>query len=222
MFGTSSARVEDFLGTVDKDAEVSWASLLPQDENHIFAVDRQGKISRLQFRTSPSAHLQQVDSISIGQPLDVKPIVDNSRLFVADAGGKVQVLDVVAFEQQATADPGSPAVGVLGVTGNLMLVETAQGQLQCLKTDDNLARAWSIDLKGDHLTGTPLLNNGQVVLATMNGKVLSINAESGEITRSLQLDQFLENGPVNVAGKVVVTSIDGSFYRIDSILGGSQ
>lgn len=222
VFGTSAARVEDFMGTVDKDTEVSWSSLLPQDENHIFAVDREGKISRLQFRTSPSAHLQQVDSVSIGQPLDVKPIVKNGRLFIADAGGKVQALDVVAFEQQATADPGSPAVGVLGVAGNLLLVETAQAQLQCLKTDDNLARAWSIDLKGDHLTGTPLLNDGQVVIATMNGKVLSINAESGEITRSLQLDQFLENGPVNVAGKVVVTSIDGSFYRIDSILGGSQ
>ena len=222
VFGTSSARVEDFLGTIDKNAEVSWSSLLPHDENHIFAVDREGKISRLQFRTSPSAHLQQVDSVSIGQPLDVTPIVDKGRLFVADAGGKVQILDVVAFEQQATADLGSPAVGVLGLAGNLLLVETSQGQLQCLKTDEELARAWSIDLQGDHLTGTPLLNDGQVVIATMNGKVLSINAESGETTRSLQLDQFLENGPVNVAGKIVVTSIDGSFYRIDSILGGSQ
>lgn len=222
VFGTSSARVEDFLGTVDKDSEVTWSSLLPHDDKHIFAVDREGKINRLQFRTSPSAHLQQVDGISIGQPLDVTPNVDEGRLFVADAGGTVQILDVVAFEQLATVDLGSPAVGTMGLAGNLLLVETSLGQMQCLKADDKLAKAWSIDLKGDHLTGTPLLDNGQIVIATMNGKVMSINAESGEVTRSLQLDQFLENGPVNVAGKVVVTSIDGSFYRIDSILGGSQ
>ena len=222
IFGTQSARVEDFLGTVEKEAKVVWSSLLPHDENHIFAIDREGTISRLQFRTSPSAHLQQVDSISIGQPIDVTPIVDQGRLFVADAGGKVQILDVVAFEQQATANLDAPAVGVMGLAGNLLLVETSQGQLQCLKTDDKLSKAWSIDLKGDHLTGTPMIDNGQVVIATMNGKVMSINAASGDITRSLQLDQVLEHGPVTVAGKVVVTSIDGSFYRIDSVLGGNQ
>jgi outer membrane protein assembly factor BamB len=110
----------------------------------------------------------------------------------------------------------------MGLVGALLLVETSRGQLQCLKTDDKLAKAWSVDLQGDHLTGTPLLNNGQVVIATMNGKVMSINATSGEVTRSLQLDQFLEHGPINVAGKMVVTSIDGSFYWIDSILGGDQ
>ncbi len=222
IFGTKSARVEDFLGTVDKEVKVSWSSLLPHDENHIFAIDREGKISRLQFRTSPSAHLQQVDSISIGQPIDVTPIVDQGRLFVADAGGKVQILDVVAFEQQATANLDAPAVGVMGLAGNLLLVETSQGKLQCLKTDDKLSKVWSTDLKGDHLTGTPMIDNDHVVMATMNGKVMSINAASGKITRSLQLDQFLEHGPVTVAGKVVVTSIDGSFYRIDSILGGTQ
>jgi outer membrane protein assembly factor BamB len=222
VFGTQSARVEDFLGTVEKEAKVSWSSLLPHDENHIFAVDLEGKISRLQFRTTPSAHLQQVDSISIGQPLDVTPIVDEGRLFVADAGGKIQIIDVVAFEQLATTTLDAPAVGKMGLVGALLLVETSRGQLQCLKTDDKLAKAWSVDLQGDHLTGTPLLNNGQVVIATMNGKVMSINATSGEVTRSLQLDQFLEHGPINVAGKMVVTSIDGSFYWIDSILGGDQ
>ena len=222
IFGTKSARVEDFLGTVDKKATVRWSALLPHDENHIFAIDREGKISRLQYRTSPSAHLQQVDSISIGQPIDVTPIVDQGRLFVADAGGKVQMLDVVAFEQQSIANLGAPAVGVMGLAGNLLLVETSQGQLQCLKTDDKLSKIWSIPLEGDHLTGTPLVDNDQVVIATMNGKVMSINAETGETTKSLELDQFLEHGPVNVAGEIVVTSIDGSFYRIDSILGGNQ
>lgn len=222
IHGTTAARVEDFLGTVDKEAEVNWSSLLPHDDKHIFAVDKEGKITRLQFRTTPSAHLQQVDNISIGQPLDVTPIVSDGRLIVADAAGKVQILDVVAFEQLATTDLDAPAVGVMGLAGNLLLVETSRGQLQCLKTDDKLSKAWSIDLKGDHLTGSPILNNGQVVLATMNGKVLSINAESGETSRSVQLDQFLEHGPVNVSGKVVVTSIDGSFYKIDSILGGNQ
>ena len=222
IFGTKSARVEDFLGTVDKKATVRWSALLPHDENHIFAIDREGKISRLQYRTSPSAHLQQVDSISIGQPIDVTPIVDQGRLFVADAGGKVQMLDVVAFEQQAIADLGAPAVGVMGLAGNLLLVETSQGELQCLKTDDKLSKIWSIPLEGDHLTGTPLVDNDQVVIATMNGKVMSINAETGETTKSLELDQFLEHGPVNVAGEIVVTSIDGSFYQIDSIIGGNQ
>ena len=171
--------MEDFLGTVEKDAEVNWLSLLALDENHVFVVDRTGKITRLQFRTSPSAHLQQVDSVDIGQPVDVQPIVDNGRLYVADAGGKVRMINVVGFERLAEVDLASPAVGVLGLAGNRLLVETSNGQLLCLKTDDKLAQAWSMELAGDHLTGTPLLEYGQIVIATMNGKVLSINAESG-------------------------------------------
>lgn len=222
VFGTKSTRVEDFLGTVEKDAEVNWSSLLALDENHVFVIDLKGKITRLQFRTSPSAHLQQVDSVDIGQPVDVQPIVDNGRLYVADAGGKIRMLDVVGFERLAEVDLKSPAVGVLGLAGDRLLVETSRGQLLCLKTDDKLSQAWSMELAGDHLTGTPLLENGQIVIATMNGRVLSINAETGETTRTLQLDQFLEHGPIRVAGRVVVTAIDGSFYRIDSILGENQ
>lgn len=222
VLGTSAARVEDFLGTVEKDETVDWKYLLSQDENHIFVVDPAGKITRLQFRTSPSAHLQQVDSLDVGQPVDVKPIVSNGRLFIADAGGKVQMVDLVGFERLADVELGSPAVGVIGQVGNLLLVETSRGQLQCLKTDDKLAKAWSIDLEGDHLTGTPIIDNDQVIIATMNGKVLAVSIESGETSQSLQLDQYLEHGPMQVAGRVVVTSIDGSFYRIDSILGGKQ
>lgn len=222
VYGTKSARVEDFLGTVEKDEEVNWASLVSLDENHLFVIDREGKITRLQFRTSPSAHLQQVDNVEMGNPVDVQPILSEGRLIVADAGNKVRVLDVIGFERLAEVDLDAPAVGVLGLAGNLLLVETSRGQLLCLKTDDKLSKAWSMDLQGDHLTGTPLLKDGQVVLATTNGKVMSINAESGETVRTLQLDQLLEQGPMSVAGRVVVTSIDGSFYRIDSILGGSQ
>lgn len=222
VFGTKAARVEDFLGTVDKTDAVSWTYLLSQDENHIFTVDPNGKIARLQYRTSPSAHLQQVDSVDIGQPVDVKPIVTGGHLYVADAGGKVQMIDLVGFERLAEAKLDAPAVGVLGLAGNLLLVETSDGQLQCLKTDDKLSKAWSIDLKGDHLTGTPLIENDQIIIATMGGKVLTLNSESGESSQTLQLDQHLEHGPVRIAGRVVVTSIDGSFYRIDSILGGSQ
>lgn len=221
VHGTKSARVEDFLGTVEKDEDVNWASLVALDENHVFVVDRAGKITRLQFRTSPSAHLQQVDSVEMGNPVDVQPILKDGRLIIADAGGKVRVLDVVGFERLAEVELDAPAVGVLGLAGNLLLVETSRGELQGLKIDDNLSRAWSIGLDGDHLTGTPLLEGENVVLATMNGKVMAINAGSGETVRTLQLDQLLEQGPMRVAGRVVVTSIDGSFYRIDSILGGN-
>lgn len=222
ILGTASGRVEDFLGTVEKGETPLWSTIVGLDENHVLVIDLAGKITRLQFRTSPSPHLQQVDNVDVGQPVDVHPIVRNGRMYLADAGGKVQMLDLVGFERLAEVTLDAPAVGVIGLAGNHLLVETSRGQLHCLNTEGKLSTSWSMDLQGDHLTGSPMAEGDLILIATMNGKVMAINAESGKAIRTLQLDQQLEHGPVRVAGRLVVTSIDGSFYRIDSILGGNQ
>lgn len=220
--GASAGRVEDFLGDVGQDESVQWSSLVPLDENHVIAIDREGKITRLQFRTSPSPHLQQVDSLALGEPVDVQPVVADGKLYITDAGGKVQMLNVVGFERIAEAELDAPAVGVLGLAGQSLLVETSRGKLHCLDTSKQLAEAWSIEFESDHLTGAPIVEKEAIILATMNGRVLLIDRESGDIKQAVQLDQSLEHGPLRFGSHLLVTSIDGSIYRIESITGGNQ
>ncbi|MBI1311788.1 PQQ-binding-like beta-propeller repeat protein [bacterium] len=222
VVGVPGSLVEDYLGTIEQAEGVQWVALQPIDDNDVLIVDRAGRVSRLQYRTSPSPHLQQVDTLELGQPVDVQPVVNNGRVVLADSGGTLRALNAAGFERLAETKLGSPVVGKLVVAGDLVLAEDAKGSLHCLDLTQDLKDRWTTPLQGDHLSGTPLLKNGRLVVATMNGTVRVFDAGSGEAVRSSQLDQPIEHGPIQIGKFLVVASIDGSLYRIDSLLGGEQ
>jgi len=220
--GVPGSVVEDYLGTIGEADGVQWVALKPIDENNVLIVDREGRVSRLQFRTTPSPHLQQVDTLELGEPVDVQPVVSEQRIVVADAGGTIRALNATGFERLAETKLPSPAVGNMAVAGDLVLVEDAGGVLHCLDLGQDLKDRWTAPLNGDHLTGTPLLDNGRLIMATMNGTVRIFDAQSGDAVRTAQLDQPLEHGPLKIGEHLVVASTDGSLYRIESLLGGEE
>jgi len=222
LSGRSGGFVEDFMGTVEQPGQVQWSTLLPVDENHILVLDRQGRLSRLQFRTSPAPHMQQIDTLEIGEFIDVPPVYTNGKVVLTDARGGVQLLNVTGFERTAEATLEHPAVGTMFVAGDLVLIENSRHELQCLDTTNNLDKRWSIPLGRDHVTGTPMLIDGRVLLATMNGRVLLVDAASGEVSGSLALEQPLEHGPLTIGKYTVVGSIDGSLFRVESLLEGAE
>lgn len=220
--GVSGQVVEDYLGTIEQTDGVQWVALKPIDENNVLIVDREGRVSRLQYRTSPSPHLQQVDTLELGEPVDVQPAVSEQRIVVADASGTIRALNATGFERLAETKLPSPAVGNLAIAGDLVLVEDAGGTLHCLDLTQNLQARWTAPLDGDHLSGTPMLDDGRLIMASMNGTVRVFDAQSGEAVRTAQLDQPIEHGPLRIGEYLVVASIDGSLYRIESLLGGEQ
>ena len=82
-----------------------------------------------------------------------------------------------------------------------------------------LAEVWSLDMGEDSVSGTPLIEDGSLILGTMQGRVLVLDPESGDEKKTLQLDQVIEHGPFKLGSHLVVVSIDGSLYRIESSLG---
>lgn len=222
LLGTRNGLVEDFLGRIEKEDSLQWAHVMPIDDNHILVVDVEGRVTRVQFRTSPSAHMQALDTIELGQPIDVAPVVSGDRVVIADASGKLQVLNTAGFDRVAECLLDAPAIGRVAVVGETVLVENSKGDLEARQIADGMPVLWSIPLNGDHLSGRPIVQDGVVILATMNGSIHALNAASGESAGSLQLDQPVEHGPFKVGKFLVVASIDGSLYRIESVLGGEQ
>lgn len=218
LLGRSGGFVEDFMGTVEQQAEVQWSALIPVDDNHILVLDREGNLSRVQFRTSPSTHMQRIDTLEIGEFIDVTPVYSNGKVVLTDARGGVQVLNVTGFERTAQVTLDHPAVGTMFAAGDLVLIENARNQLLCLDMANGLATRWSMKLDGDHVTGTPMLVDGKLLLGTMNGNVMSIDAASGDVAGSLALEQPLEHGPMKIGAYTVVGSVDGSLFRVESLL----
>lgn len=222
LMGRSGAFVEDFIGTVEQQEQIQWSSLMPVDDEHILVLDRQGRLSRLQFRTSPAPHMQQIDTLEIGEFVDVPPVYTNGKVVLTDARGGVQLLNATGFARTAETTLDHPAVGTMFVAGDLVLIETSRGVLQCLDAANGLEKRWSMPLDGDHVTGTPRLDSGKLMLATMYGRVLLLDAASGEVSGSLALEQSLEHGPLQIGKYTVVGSIDGSLFRVESLLEGAE
>jgi hypothetical protein len=57
-----------------------------------------------------------------------------------------------------------------------------------------------------------------VVVALTNGNVLSLAAADGAVQGRVPLAQRLSAGPVRVGKRLVVTSIDGTLYPVESVL----
>ena len=130
-----------------------------------------------------------------------------------------QLLDVNGFSQVAEVMLVAPAFGKLTILGDRVLVQTEDRQLRCLALDNKLAEVWSLDMGEDSVSGTPLIEDGSLILGTMQGRVLVLDPESGDEKKTLQLDQVIEHGPFKLGSHLVVVSIDGSLYRIESSLG---
>lgn len=222
LLGRSGGIVEDFMGKVDQQNQVQWSTLIPIDDSHILVLDREGNLSRVQFRTSPAPHMQEIDTLEIGEFVDVAPVYTNDKVVLADARGGVQLLKVTGFEREAQVALEHPAVGTMFAAGDLVLIENSRGQLLCLDTANDLETRWSIPLDGDHVTGTPTLTDGRLMLATMYGKVLLLDAASGDVSGSLALEQPLEHGPMKIGAYTVVGSVDGSLFRVESLLQGAE
>jgi outer membrane protein assembly factor BamB len=209
-------RASDFLGTVEQQDTVQWASVVPVDDEHILVTDLTGNIMRVEYRTNPKPHLQSIETLEVGAKVHVAPAVEKGRMVVTDETGRTQLLDVVGFRQDADIKLSAPAFGALAIVGDRLLVQSEDQKLHCLAMDQKLEEVWSIEMGKDAMSGTPLLEGDSIIFGTMNGKVLTLNAKTGEEQKSLQLDQPIEHGPFRLGSHLVVISVDGSLYRIES------
>jgi len=223
LLGLSGDRtVEEFLGTVEQQDTVQWASVVPVDSDHVLVTGQDGKITRVGFRGNPKPHLQRVESLDVGQKVHVAPVVRGNRVVISDATGRTQLLDAAGFRQQAETTLSSPAFGSLYIVGERLIVQTEDQKLHCLALDRKLEKVWSVEMGEDAVSGSPLMEDDSLILGTMNGRVMTLNFETGETRQTLQLDQPVEHGPYRVGSHLVVVTIDGSLYRVESSPGESS
>ena len=215
------SRVDDYLAAVSNKAVTqAWTTVMSIDATHLAVIDAEGKLSRLEYRAAPKPGLQQLESIAIGQSVDVQPLLDKGRLIVTDASGRLQIVNANGFERLADAKLENPAVGKLALAGTRLLVTTAADTLECYDTA-NLKKLWSMPSSQALLADAAILEKGNLVVALTDGRVLSLKPDTGEVVKSVLLDHSIESGPTRIGKFIVVGTVDGSIQRIDGLVGGS-
>jgi len=217
---SGSGPVKEYPAPVRQGKKHRWHQAVGIDKNHLLVVDDGGELVRLQYRRTPSPHLFPVSTLVLKSQLDLAPLVHEGRVVLATADRKIQVLG--GSDLQVVAETSLAAVATAGpwAVGNRLLVESGRKQLLCFDLADNLKPLWSIDTQDHSVTGKPLEIGGRLIVALHHGQVLAVDPSTGQVGKTLLLGQSLSLGPRAFGKKLLVTSIDGTLYRVESLLEG--
>ena len=214
-----SPAIEELPAPVEKDQVRKWVFLENVGNDQAVAMDSTGKLMKFQVRTDGVAHLREVNSLELSDPVDYRVASHGGKIFLGDASGKFRVFDGNTLEQLGEADLPAPISNDVWIAGDKVFVESGRQHLVCFSTDSNLNELWKLELGGVRLGDAPVLMGENLVIAKMDGSVISVNAASGATTKEVTLGHPISFGPrVGKDGKLLVGSVDGSVYRVESVL----
>jgi len=208
----------EFTAPVEGGKKRRWVKTVGIDSKHLLVLDGGGDLVRLEYRTAPAPHLYPISKIKLGTPLDRDLLVHRGQVVLATSDRKLQLLG--AADLQVVANVDLPAAATAGpwAVGNRVLVETGRKQLMCLDPADNLKVLWTSEINGHSVAGSPLSVDGRLMIAFDDGRVVVVNSADGQVGRSVELGQPVALGPRAYGKKILVSSIDGTLYRIESLL----
>jgi hypothetical protein len=182
------------------------------------ALNDKGLLGRYQYRPEPVPHIDVAQSVQLEKPVDLPIEVHSGKVVLADAAGRLLVLDSTTLDTLASTTLDAPAISAPYVSGNRLYVATPASGLNCFEWGPELKKAWAAPIDNATLAGRPLSTEGGVLVALTNGSVLSLADADGAVRGRLPLPQSLSAGPERVGNHFVVTSIDGTLYPVESVL----
>tara|TARA_Y100000588_G_scaffold372201_1_gene444485 strand:+ start:7032 stop:10835 length:3804 start_codon:yes stop_codon:yes gene_type:complete len=216
--GAGQGPAREFTAPVEGGKKRRWEKTVGIDSKHLLVLDGGGELVRLEYRTAPAPHLYPVSKIQLNAPLDRDPLVYQGRVVLATSDRKLQLLGAADLQVVASVDLPAAATAGPWVVGKRVLVETGQNQLVCLDPAENLKVLWTAKTNGQSVAGAPLSVEGRLLVAFDDGRVVVVNSADGQFGRSVELGQPVALGPRVYGKKILVSSIDGTLYRIESLL----
>ena len=134
--------------------------------------------------------------------LVLAPAVEDGRVFVADARGRVFAHDAGSGRPRWRTDTGAAVTGGAGTGAGLVLAGTEEGEVIALdaETGDPLWRAQV----SSEVQSRPRVAGGAVVVRTLDGKLFGLDAGSGE--RRWSYDGGVPSLSVRGTGSPVIVS----------------
>ncbi len=156
---------------------------------------------------------------AIGAPISVTPLVDGSRLFVGARNGRLYEIDLTDGRKRVEQPTGSLA-GIaappVAVAGNVVL-SLGEGELRAYAMN-GLNERWRCPV-GQALVGPPVVDGGDIFVATSGGDVVRVNASSGTKSNVARVSTSVRSGPIVWNDLVAVGKSDGSVVAIDRASG---
>lgn len=211
--GFTSA-VEDLMPPVNPNQAARWRSVVPIDEKQFIAVNDQGRVLRGQVRVEPVPHLAEVTSLDLKQRIEQAPIAIAGTLFIS-AGKTLLGLDTGTLEVRGEVELVDRVSQGPWAVGKQLVMVCGRDRLVVVDSDPKLAIRWTQKLTTGSLTGSPVLRKEVFVVASQSGQITSRKSDSGELIKSVELNQTLTYGPFLVRDQVIVATQDGSLKSLN-------
>jgi outer membrane protein assembly factor BamB/TolA-binding protein len=215
---SSATHAEAYQAPITQNEKPTWRFLAALDREQLIAVDSSGALTRIQHRDTPAPHLALVASLDLEQQLDVAFTVHEGKLVLADAAGRLRLINASTMDLLDEITLDAPASSDLWIVDNRLFVEIGRERLACYAVDSSLKQVWSIPVEEDGLSGKPVVADQRLVVAQRSGTILALNKETGEVLAHVNLGQRATLGPKWIENFLVVPAGDGSLHRIESIL----
>lgn len=162
---------------------------LAVDGNTLFATSSVGSLFALDVETGAQRWEQELDAAGVAAPTVAGGIVylvaGNSRAWAIDAGtGRINWTIEGAPSESSYTGGASPAVG-----RSLAIFPYATGDIQAVFRRGGFSR-WSANVSGkregfavseiSEITADPVLDNGRVYIGNASGRIVALDATTGE------------------------------------------
>ena len=215
---TGGMNGEAFLPPVSPGKSVQWIRPVQVSENQVAIATQVGEDSGATNSTLYILNIEKGRSISGNGSLESK---GNFVGKLAASGGSVYAADRVddadslvklddsAVEIGRTALAGHVVDGPWAVeAGVLVLLDSDQLVL----FDESMAQKWVRNVSNDRFASPPLMISNQLALVLQNGKVIFVDAASGQDVNTTDLGQPIVHEPTFADGKVFFSGMDGTVH----------
>lgn len=220
-------RVDDYTRKLEVNPDKSqrpsqWVHLERLGEQEILALDSGGVLTRIELRTDPSPHLFESGKLQLESPVAVPFAAFPDFIVFADTSRQLHVMDAQTFQIVGSAKLDGNATNAVWMVDGTVFVETNRSELQAFKITPVPKKMWSLSLQGSGLAGSPVVRGGRLVVTTQNGEILIVDPNTGEARQRHFLGQALADSPLLFGTHLLVPSLDGSLYPLESLLTGGQ
>jgi outer membrane protein assembly factor BamB len=208
---------------IDEPATVMGATSVAVNEQIVVAGFSSGEIVALSpvngqeaWSESLTSRATQVTPLSQLNAIVGRPVIDRDRIYVTSHGGRTVAMDVRSGERIWTADIGS--IETPWAMGDFVLLMALDGKLVSLSREQGRVR-WIAELpafeneaarKGRIRWAGPILAGGQVLLASSDGRLASVNPQNGEIGDIIDIDEPVSVTPVVADGMLYMLGDTGT------------
>jgi len=204
--------VDPFQPQLKAGVEYVWSVPVKLGENEALLADGRDKLYRLGVSPQTTPHLVKLAEAPLAGPVTSPVVVLGETAYAVDGTDDLRsfVLPDLSAGPTWTLE-GGVAWGPV-VSDGKVLVATRGGELLCL--DDARKEIWRVPLPYGLLAGAPLSDDGGYLLATQNGVVYRIAAESGAELAKIEIGEPLAAGPVALGQRLLLTGHDGTLLVV--------